>query len=71
MIAQQRLSQAEYTALSAVVEEGTQRRAAERLKLRPQTIKNHLSAARDKSGAVSTVQLAYMLGSGELDRLLP
>jgi DNA-binding CsgD family transcriptional regulator len=66
-----RLTKREYQTLTALTEYGTQIVAAQHLSIAIQTIKNHLTSARRKTGALSTAQLMYLLGSGQLDEYLP
>lgn len=61
------LTPRQHEVLAAVVETGSYKQAGHLLGLSEQTVKNQLWEARRRTGHLSTVQLAYALGSGELD----
>ena len=52
-------------------EKGHAKATALALDLSVQTIKNHLYEARKRTGTVSTAQLCYLLGSGDLEQYVP
>jgi len=66
-----RLTYREYSILRAVADTGSGVRAAERLSVSLQVVKNGLSVIRRKTGTQSTIQLVYWFGLGDIDDLLP
>lgn len=63
-----RLTKKEWLLLSDIAETGEIHVSAKRLGIALSTAKNRLTAIRLKTGAVSTMQLMYWLGAGELDQ---
>lgn len=61
------LTERELDVVATYIDAGTVREAARRLSIHPQTVKNTLNSARRRAGARNTVQLVYMLATGELD----
>lgn len=67
----EKLTPREYAILSTLVETGWGNATAAAMGLKEQTVKNHLTSIRKKAGASSSIQLAYLLGAGQLDWLIP